>query len=176
MTGVKRVAVVKVGGSLLGWPGLPGRLRAFLEDRQETGLAEAVVLIAGGGGAADWIRSLDREHGHGEATAHGLAVRALDLTAAVLASLLRRSIVVEELAGLAAAWDSGLTPILAPRKVLDEIERRGNALFPASWDFTSDSIAALIAAHLGAVSLVLLKSASAPFGRHAGRREPAGPG
>lgn len=95
---------------------------------------------------------------------HGLAVRALDLTAAVLASLLRRSIVVEELAGLAAAWDSGLTPILAPRKVLDEIERRGNALFPASWDFTSDSIAALIAAHLGAVSLVLLKSASAPFG------------
>ena len=164
MTGAKRVAVVKVGGSLLGWPELPARLTAFLEAGRSTDPTHAVVLIAGGGAAADWIRSLDLAYGLGDATAHGLAVRALDLTAAVLARLLPRSIVVEGLEGLAAARDSGLRPILAPRIVLNEIERPGTALLPESWEVTSDSIAARIAAHLEAGSLVLLKSASAPYG------------
>ena len=123
MTGPRRPVVVKVGGSLLGWPELPGRLTGWLEMRQTNDPAEAIVLIAGGGTAADWIRSLDRVYKLGDEAAHWLAVCSLDLTAAVLTKLLPHSIMVERLAELAAARDSGMTPILAPRKVLDEIER-----------------------------------------------------
>jgi aspartokinase-like uncharacterized kinase len=157
-----RLAVVKVGGSLFDWPELPGRLNAFLQARRTTDPAEATVLIAGGGGAADWIRSLDQIYGIGDDAAHGLAVRALDVTAAVLAKLFPGSIVTDRLDMLEAARDSGATPILAPRRALAEIESSGAAPLPASWDVTSDTIAARIAAHLGAQSLVLLKSTSLP--------------
>jgi aspartokinase-like uncharacterized kinase len=164
MTGATTRTVVKVGGSLLGWPELPGRLLAWLETRRANDSEEAIVLIAGGGAAADWIRSLDQVHGLGEEAAHRLAVHALDLTAVVLARLLPGSIVVNRIEMLAAARESGTTPILAPRTVLNEIERPGTDPIPASWDVTSDTIAARIAEHLGARSLVLMKSASAPAG------------
>jgi 5-(aminomethyl)-3-furanmethanol phosphate kinase len=164
MTKPGRLAVVKVGGSLLGWPELPRRLTECLLARKADDPAEAIVLIAGGGPAADWIRSLDQVHKLGDEAAHRLAVRALDLTAAVLARLLSRSIMVEGLEALAGARDSEMTPILVPRTVLNEIERPGAAPLPASWDVTSDSIAARIAVHLEARSLVLIKSASVPAG------------
>jgi aspartokinase-like uncharacterized kinase len=164
MTGLTTLAVVKVGGSLLGWPELPGRLTACLEARRANDPGEATVLIAGGGPAADWIRSLDQVYRLGDEAAHRLAVHALELTAAVLATLLPRSITVERLEMLAAARDSGTMPILAPRKVLNEIERPGIAPLPASWNVTSDTIAARIAAHLEAPTLVLIKSVSVPAG------------
>jgi aspartokinase-like uncharacterized kinase len=174
MTGSTTQTVVKVGGSLLGWPELPGRLTTWLEARQAKDPTEAIVMIAGGGAAADWIRSLDQVHGLGEEAAHRLAMHALDLTAVVLARLLRRSIVVERIDSLAAAREAKTTLILAPRTVLNEIERHGTNPLPASWDVTSDTIAARIAGHLGARSLVLIKSASAPAG--VTREEAAGLG
>ena len=65
---------------------------------------------------------------------------------------------------LATARESGMTPILAPRNVLNEIERPGTDRLPASWDVTSDTIAARIAEHLQARSLVLIKSTAVPAG------------
>ena len=47
-----------------------------------------MVLIAGGGPAADVVRVLDRIHGLGDETAHRLALHAMDLTAIILAELL----------------------------------------------------------------------------------------
>ena len=164
MSGSTARAVVKVGGSLLGWPELPGRLTTWLETRRANDPTEEIVLVAGGGTAADWIRSLDRVYGLGEDVAHALAVHALDLTAAVLARLLPRSSVVDRIDMLTAARESGVTPILAPLNVLNEIERTGNDRLPATWDVTSDTIAARIADHLQARSLVLIKSAAAPAG------------
>jgi aspartokinase-like uncharacterized kinase len=163
MTG-STLAVIKVGGSLLDWPELPTRLTACLRARHANDPAEATVLLAGGGSAADWIRSLDQVHKLGAEAAHGLALNSLDLTAAVLARLLPGSITVDRLEMLAAARGSAALPILAPRNVLAEIERQGGAALPANWDVTSDTIAAQIAAHLGARSLILIKSVSVPKG------------
>jgi len=158
------LVVVKVGGSLLDWPELPGRLTAYLNARRALDSLERIVLIAGGGLAADWIRALDRIHGLGEQSADALARHALDLTAVVLAGVIPESIACDRLEMLKDAWDSGSIPILAPRSVLLEIDRTGEYRLPASWDVTSDAIAASITAFLGAGSLVLVKSAPLPPG------------
>ena len=103
MTG-RDLAVIKVGGSLLDWPELPGRLIGLSRHAasSQTTVNDA-VLIAGGGAAADWIRCLDQIHGLGDVAADRLAVHALDLTAAILAELLPGSIMVDRLEMLEAA-------------------------------------------------------------------------
>ncbi len=156
------LAVIKVGGSLLDWPQLPERLTAFLGAGHEASRADRTVLIVGGGRAVDVIRTLDVIHRLGERTAHELALHALDLTAAILAALVPGSIVVDRMVSLFEAWEGTLFPILAPRRVLDEIERSSIDPLPASWEVTSDTIAARIAVHLEAQCLVLLKSAALP--------------
>src|SRR5262245_60866000 len=106
MTG--RPTIVKVGGSLLGWDHLPGRLAAFLEGRR----GDRFALVVGGGGAADWIRDLDRLHALGPERAHALALRALDLSAHFLASLVEGLRVVPRPEGFGRAWEEGAIPVL----------------------------------------------------------------
>jgi len=155
-----RIVVAKVGGSLLGWPPLPDRLSRFLSDRS----GDRVILIAGGGGAADWVRGFDRIHALGEEKAHHLAVRSLDLSAHALAAILPGSEVVSTLDALARCWRSGRTPILAPRLVLDADDQVSPTPLPRSWDATTDAISARIARIAGAHELVLLKSVGPPPG------------
>jgi aspartokinase-like uncharacterized kinase len=153
----REIVVVKLGGSLLDLRELPERLAAalaWLFPRRH-------LVIGGGGGAADFIRRLDHVHQWTRDASHALALRSLDLTASILASLVAGSIVVEDRAGCLAAWESGRLPILAPRRLL-ETEDRGVDALPASWDVTTDSIAARVARILGARTLLLLKSVDPP--------------
>jgi aspartokinase-like uncharacterized kinase len=163
---VKRssVTVIKVGGSLFDWPELPRRLTEMIGARQAADREERLVLIAGGGPAANVVRALDRVHGLGDRSAHRLALHAMDFNAIILAELLRGTVVVQSLENLRAVWSAGLIPIVAPRLILDEIERSGKDCLPASWDVTSDTIAAWMALHIGADRLILLKSAPLPAG------------
>ncbi len=154
---MSRPIVVKVGGSLLDWPPLAERLGRFLDD----GDASRCVLLPGGGRAADAIRAFDRFHRLGQDRAHALALRALDLTARMLAELLPRSCVVSDRTGIVDAWKREQLPILAPRRWLDEDDASPEAL-PHHWDVTSDAIAARLAVLLGAPRLALLKSAPCP--------------
>ncbi len=151
--------VVKVGGSLLTWPGLRDGLAAYWQARR----ARRLVVIVGGGGAADLVRDLDRIHGLGEERSHHLALRALDLTARLLAGLMPGLEVVERPDDLASVWDAGRIPILSPRRFLEDDADRPDPL-PHTWDATTDSIAARVADHLGAAELALLKSAPLPPG------------
>src|SRR4051794_18742848 len=82
------LTLIKVGGSLLDWPKLPGRLRSFLEGEHRRENRERMALIAGGGAAADFIRSMDRIHRLGDDAAHRLAIHSLDLSARLLQVLL----------------------------------------------------------------------------------------
>ncbi|MBN9120193.1 MAG: hypothetical protein J0I06_13690, partial [Planctomycetes bacterium] len=75
--------VVKVGGSLFDHPKLGPGLRRYVES-----FAPAeVLLVAGGGPAADAVREWDRVHELGEEASHWLALQALDVTRALLESL-----------------------------------------------------------------------------------------
>ncbi|WP_435009603.1 uridylate kinase [Tundrisphaera lichenicola] len=151
--------VVKVGGSLLDWPDLSGRLSAYLESRQ----GDRIVLIVGGGRFADALRDLDRTHGLGEARSHALALRVLDSTAHVLAAIVPGLSVVETLDNLGGSWAVCRAAILAPRRFLDEDDRSSDPL-PHAWATTTDAIAARVAVRLGARELILLKSTPIPLG------------
>ena len=146
--------VVKVGGSLLGWEEFPARLRDYL-DRLGS---ERIVIVVGGGRAADFIRELDSVHAIGEKRSHGLALRALDLTAHVVAALVPGLAVVERSDELPGAWECGVVPVLSPRWFVENVDRHSTAPLPESWAVTTDSIAARAAVYLGAGELRLLKS------------------
>ncbi len=155
MTGEgSRIVVVKIGGSLLLWPQFPDRLQALLGGLGE----DRPVLVVGGGRAADFVRELDSLHRIGDKQSHRLALRALDLTASVVASIVPALRVVTETRKMAEAFHDGLIPVFAPRSFLENIDSQGPNPLQASWDVTSDSIAARLAVHVGSQRLILLKS------------------
>jgi aspartokinase-like uncharacterized kinase len=155
------LVVAKVGGSLFDWPDLPRKLEAFLADREASG--DRVVLLAGGGDAANFVREFDATFGLGEAVAHDQAVKSLDLSAEALACLVRQSAVVTTREEVLATFAAGLQPILAPR-ILLELDKRSADPLPRCWETTADAIAARVAAMLGAAEVVLLKSTDFPPG------------
>jgi aspartokinase-like uncharacterized kinase len=164
-----RPLVCKVGGSLYDWPGLIPRLRDWLDPflRQHAPL----ILVPGGGAAADAVRRLDHDHGLGEEAAHWLALRALTLNAHFLAAALPGA-AVAELGDCPELWRRGVLPILDGHAFAREDEGRSGRL-PQSWAVTSDSLAVRVADLAGAGQLVLLKSVAIPAGMdwaEAGRR------
>jgi aspartokinase-like uncharacterized kinase len=146
--------VVKVGGSLFDWPDLGPRLRGWI-----AGLSRLdVLLVPGGGPAADVIRDLDRRHGLGAEKSHWLALRAMSLNAHVLAGLLPGSSVVESVRETLAG------PTILDAHAFcraDERDHPAEAL-PHAWAVTSDSVAARVAVAAGARELILLKSLTIP--------------
>lgn len=156
----KPTVLIKVGGSLLDWTGIPAKLRSFLGTLGDQ--SSRVVIMVGGGKTVDVIRELDEAHRFGDFAAHWLAIKALDLTAEILASMLPGSVVVNDPSQFTAAWESGITPILAPSRLIATLGDVTEVSLPASWEVTSDSIAAWLAIRLSADRLILLKSTDIP--------------
>ena len=145
--------VVKLGGSLLDWPEFPGQLRSWLSQQSPA----CNVLIAGGGGFADVIRAADQTHSLGELVAHKLCIDALQVTARMVACLLpeaRGPLPPSAMEPSAQAQ----TLLLDVAALIDLDTQRSVRPLPASWDVTTDSIAARAAVLLNADELVLLKS------------------
>ena len=145
--------VVKIGGSLYELPRLGERLRAWLDEQRHV----RVLLIPGGGPAADWVRALDARDQLGAERAHWLALRALTFAAHVLAQRLSGSWVVDHLDACQAAWRGGRVPILDMHAfaLADEAEP---GHLEHSWAVTSDALAARVAVVARSRRLVLLKS------------------
>jgi aspartokinase-like uncharacterized kinase len=150
-------AVIKVGGSLFDVPDLGPRLRNWLAARS-TG---EIILVAGGGPAADVVRQYDRLHALGEEVAHWLALSALTLNARFLAALLPRAAIVPHPQGCAALWLQKQIPILDPFAFACADEGQPGCL-PHRWTVTSDALAARVARVAGADELILLKSIALP--------------
>ena len=143
-------SVLKVGGSLAGDPGLPRLLEALGE------LAAAghrLVVVPGGGPFADAVRAACAAHDPGPSAAHWMAILAMDQYAHLLAARTPGAALVAGPAEVAGVLAAGRPAVLAPYAWL-----RAADPLPHSWDVTSDSIAAWVAARLGAPRVVLLKS------------------
>lgn len=147
--------VLKLGGSLLNCADLVLRLRQWLA-RQEP--AER-LLIVGGGELAESIRRADRLHNLGDVTSHWLAVRTMAIYAELLKAMLPESRWCASVRSLLEQAASPGLVIVDPWIFLhDEEPKLSAAPLPTSWDVTSDSIAARLAALVGAKELTLFKS------------------
>ena len=145
--------VVKVGGSLFDWSGLPAALAKLV------GEIDKPLLIAGGGLAANVVRQWDRDFGLGEERSHQLAVESLLLTARLLTVLCPRAVLVESRQAIHAQWRAGRVPVLHLPAYLAAEEPLAVEPLPHCWNCTSDAIAAWVAWHWPA-RLLFVKSTS----------------
>jgi aspartokinase-like uncharacterized kinase len=143
--------VVKVGGAL---SPVPGALDDVARALASLARSRPVVVIPGGGPFAEQVRRTQHDLGLSETAAHWMAILAMDQYAHVLADRLPGARLADDLDALRGAR-IGEVSILAPYRWL----RRTDPL-PHTWDATSDSIAAVAAAGLGARELWLVKVVS----------------
>ncbi|MGE4506759.1 MAG: hypothetical protein AB7D51_15540 [Desulfovibrionaceae bacterium] len=141
-------AVVKVGGSQARLETLP----ALCAVLAEAALGRSLLVVPGGGAWADVVREHAARFPLSDSTAHWMAILAMDQFGLLLADLTPGCRAVRSLGEARAAWKEGGAAVLLPHDWL----RRADPL-PHSWDVTSDSIAAWVAAEVEASLLVLLK-------------------
>lgn len=155
------VIVLKLGGSLLDLADLPIRLRAVIA-KVECGRP---LIVCGGGEAADVVRGWHETHGFDEERSHWLAMEAVRLNQALLATVLPEFEIVTNRADAVSTWERGAIPLLdllgfvRDEEAVSSIEQR----LPHTWDVTSDSLAAWVTLRWPAERLVLLKSVDRPF-------------
>ena len=149
------LTVIKVGGSLFDLADLGSRIERFLDLFE----IPAPILVPGGGPIADSIRQLDETFRLDSATSHELGVRTLALTARLISELSSRFSHLESHREVNDIWECRQFPIISP---IDCILR--DSKLPASWDVTSDSIAAWIASQHPRSQLILFKSTDLPSG------------
>lgn len=157
------IRVVKVGGSLFDWDGLPEAVTQWLASRPPA----QNILIAGGGELADAIRHVASRYKTPEVAAHWLCVDAMSVSAQLLGAILRDRLRV------ITSWNifrslvasGGEDCVFDPREYLRAFEpqTKGTPL-PRDWNVTSDSIAARVAIAIEARELMLLKSQDPPAG------------
>ncbi len=143
--GEPRPLVVKIGGGLLRTQGLDG-LRLGAAEVMALAERRPVLVVPGGGPFADAVRALDARCGLSDHVAHVLALRAMDQLGVLLGALLPGA---ETLARLAPIRSLAILEAAAAFAGRPEI--------PESWAVTSDSLAVLAAAAIGADEAVLLK-------------------
>jgi aspartokinase-like uncharacterized kinase len=145
--------VVKIGGGLLRDEGVEG-LRHACEEAVALAGRRPVLVVPGGGPFADAVRAVDAQVGLDDAVAHGLALRAMDQLGVLVTSLLPAA---ERLTHLAAPRALGVLVAAAAFA--------GHPGTPESWDVTSDSLAVLAAAAIGADEAILFKPVAGVMAR-----------
>jgi aspartokinase-like uncharacterized kinase len=150
--------VLKLGGSLLTIPDLMDCLEAVIHRLRPS----PVLVVPGGGAAADVIRDLDRKLQLSPEKAHRDAIAAMSHNAALLCRLNKSLRLVRNYDEALHVWSEGYSAVLdADSFLFGQPDNTGDSL-PASWDITSDSIAAWTARQWEADRIILAKSCDAP--------------
>jgi aspartokinase-like uncharacterized kinase len=145
--------VIKLGGSLEA----AGTLTCCLAAVERQFAGRAVVIVPGGGLFADRIRTAQQHWRFDDLTAHRMALLAMQQMGLLFRGLRPHWPIAGRIADL---HGSSGTRIWAPDP--NELDQAG---IPASWDITSDSLAAWLAGQLSAEELILVKSAEIEAGR-----------
>jgi dihydroneopterin aldolase len=141
--------VAKIGGSL--W-------RSPLLSRWVAALAAwpgPICIVPGGGPFADAVRAAQGPMRFSERAAHEMALIAMEQYGIALCDLFGGLALAATPREAAALRAQGRTPVWRPRAMTLE------AALPASWDVTSDSLAAWYARESGAPRLLVIKSVDA---------------
>jgi aspartokinase-like uncharacterized kinase len=138
-----RALVMKIGGSLLARPMWPDELATLMAGR------DGPLVIVGGGSVVDGLRAADAACPRPPELMHELAIAALGITGRLVAEALGLPIVQE------VGPEGGVLDVAA------WLAANPPADLPASWEVTSDSLAALVARATGR-PLALVKSVPPP--------------
>lgn len=144
------LAIAKLGGSLA---------RSREREPWLAALASArgrLIIVPGGGPFADAVRCAQEAIGFDDAAAHRMALLAMEQFAVILAAHSDAYSLAASRAEIESALAAGKIPIWLPTAMA-----LGASDLPASWDVTSDSLAAWLAETTGARDLLLIKSCDA---------------
>jgi aspartokinase-like uncharacterized kinase len=144
-------AVVKLGGSVVRSAELAPWLDAIARA------AVPIVVVPGGGALADEVRACQSRLGFGDASAHRMALLAMDQLAWAIAGLRPGFTVGATEAALRDALARGAVAVWAPYALI-----AGRADIEQSWRLTSDSLALWLANRIGAARCYLIKSIVRP--------------
>ncbi|MDD5112549.1 MAG: uridylate kinase [Methylobacter sp.] len=142
--------VVKLGGSLE----QSGTLLDCLQQIEQHYQNDSVVIVPGGGVFADQVRMAQLRWQFDDRTAHVMALLAMQQMALLINGLKSQFTIAETVADIQAQSGQAQTLIWSPN--IHELDVAG---ITASWDITSDSLAAWLAGAVSASDLILVKSA-----------------
>jgi len=146
--------LLKIGGSLVNHPEAFKKLISSLSELNVTG---TFAIITGGGILADKVRDLYKIYAISEDNAHWMAIKAQDILALLINSMLENSILVDDLSKFKEI-PKNLIPIIEPYKILKESDK-----LPHSWSVTGDAIAVYIGKKLEIKNIILVKDVDGIF-------------
>jgi aspartokinase-like uncharacterized kinase len=139
--------VVKLGGSVVRSAELMPWLDAIAAAPQP------IIVVPGGGALADEVRACQERLGFGDASAHRMALLAMDQLAWAVSGLRPGFEVGATEDDLRAALGRGSVGVWAPYALISE-----RTDLEGTWRLTSDSLALWLAARFGAARCYLIKS------------------
>jgi len=140
---MKRSCLVKLGGSLLHWPGL---VSAWKSWRSSMNPKEDIWVLPGGGRAADCVRELQALHNLDDALCHFMALDAMKMNEKLVTHLIQ----MEPRRGKTRTF------LYSVNEAIAALDSQAPGL-PQDWSATSDAIA-LGAGGIGFQKVILLKS------------------
>lgn len=143
--------VIKLGGSLA----QSGALIKCLNTIEHKYQGRAVVIVPGGGAFADQVRVAQNYWQFDDKTAHAMALLAMQQTALMLKGLKPNFAMASSASAIQERLNQRKVVIWSPD--ISELDSTG---IQATWDITSDSLAAWLAKALSAKELILVKSAN----------------
>lgn len=141
------LTIVKLGGSLAF---APERV-AWLDALAKWG--GPLILVPGGGPFASCVRLAQNAMGFSDSAAHRMALMAMEQFGIALSAHSDAFVAANSLSEMESLLHCGRIPIWLPQRMaLDAAD------VPASWEVTSDSLAAWLAWACGARRMLLIKS------------------
>jgi dihydroneopterin aldolase len=147
---VVKPIVVKLGGSTAEG----GELRTWIAALASAALP--LVVVPGGGPFAELVRTEQKRMGFSDEAAHAMAILAMDAFGCVVLDGAAKMAPARSLDDIACVLGEEKIPVWLPSSATI-----GAPDIRASWDITSDSLAAWLAGQLGAEALLLVKQTQA---------------
>ncbi|MEZ6138547.1 MAG: hypothetical protein R3C53_26995 [Pirellulaceae bacterium] len=164
---MKRVRVIKLGGSLLTLPNLREKFHRWCRDHPHS----LTLIIVGGGEVVEAVRVVDAANRLPEDFAHWICIDLMQYTARIAHGILGNVEIYEtrdELQQiLTDSTQNSMAPATAPTIAIVQIATCfqpgfSNLGLPENWDVTSDTLAAAFGILYAAEELVVMKSADPP--------------
>lgn len=148
-------AIIKIGGSLME---KPEALKALCNKLSEIAKKHRLLVVPGGGDFAEAVRQTEERFTLSPFVLHKMAILGMDQFGLMLSELIPDANAIASLERSKEYWKSKATSVFLPSKIMFRDEP-----LEASWDVTSDSIAAFVACRVKAEMLILAKDVDGIF-------------